>query len=185
MAYGLYDPEKLTEGALFPIDLLIGVIAFCNPISERVRSSVFGHLEKDAVTELSRLHILDVTPKNTESYFISRALKLLKQDYPKYKAVITFADSTEGHTGVVYKATNAYFLGTTANGVSYYDKANRLRTARQNSVNCKEDDLKRLGWKKTIRQVKHRYLYLLGNKREKKVSMKKCLYELGARNDAG
>ena len=67
--YGLFDNEQL-----------IGCLMFATPCSEAVRASVFGAEYKDNVTELHRLHILDVTPKNTESWFISRCLKLLKSD---------------------------------------------------------------------------------------------------------
>ena len=58
--------------ALFDGEDMIGCMMFATPCSERVRASVFGEDYKDSVTELHRLHILDCTPKNTESWFISR-----------------------------------------------------------------------------------------------------------------
>ena len=84
---------------------------FACPCSENVRASVFGDKYKDNVTELHRLHILDVTPKNTESWFIVRCLKLLKELKPQIEAVISFSDTTIGHNGTIYKATNAYRAG--------------------------------------------------------------------------
>ena len=84
--YGLFDGFKL-----------IGVLMFACPCSEDVRASLFGESEKDRVVELHRLHILDVTPKNTESWFISRCLKLLVKDRPQTKGVISFSDLTQGH----------------------------------------------------------------------------------------
>lgn len=70
-------------------DTLIGVCAFATPCSENVCGSIFGYEFRRSVTELHRLHILDGTPKNAESYFIVRALKGLKEYKPKYNAVIT------------------------------------------------------------------------------------------------
>ena len=101
-------------------EVIIGVCAFATPCSENVCSSIFGYEYRRTVTELHRLHILDGTPKNTESWFIVRVLKALKEYKPNYWAVITFADSTVGHTGVIYKATSAYRLGKTNSSATFY-----------------------------------------------------------------
>ena len=127
---------------LFEGDSLIGVLMFATPCSENVRSSIFGEQYKDAVTELHRLHILDVTPKNTESWFITRCLKKLKEDKPQIKAVISFSDSTEGHDGTIYKATNAYRIGETGSATFYIDENGRLRHPRQCGVNISKEQAK-------------------------------------------
>lgn len=166
--YGLYDG----------IDL-IGVLMFATPCSENVRASVFGKDHKDMVTELHRLHIQDVTPKNTESWFISRCLKQLKKDQPNIKAVLTFADSTEGHEGTIYKATNAYRIGSTGKATFYIDGDGRLRHPRQNGVNITAKMAEQKGWKPVKRGAKNRYLYLLASsKKEKKELIKMCNYKL-------
>ena len=90
--YGLFDKQYN----------LIGVLMFATPCSKDVRASLFRVEHKDWVTDLSRLHIKDVTPKNTESWFISKCLNLLKQDEPNIKAVISFSDKTENHDGTIY-----------------------------------------------------------------------------------
>lgn len=154
---------------------LIGVLMFATPCSENVRASVFGCEFKDWVIELHRLHILDVTPKNTESWFISRCLKLLKNDRPHTKAVISFSDTTEGHDGTIYKATNAYRVGTTSKCTFYIDKDGRLRHPRQNGVNISKEDAIARGWKPVKRDSKNRYLYLIPkDKRELKQLKKMC-----------
>lgn len=166
---------------LFDADSLIGVLMFATPCSENVRASVFGQEHKDAVTELHRLHILDCTPKNTESWFISRCLKLLKQDNQKIKAVLSFSDTTEGHDGTIYKATNAYRIGTTGSATFYIDSAGRLRHPRQNGVNISKHQADLNGWTPVKRYAKNRYLYLLPNsKLEKKKLIKLCKYDIKA-----
>lgn len=166
--YGLFDGSNL-----------IGVLMFATPCSEAVRASVFGPDYKDWVTELHRLHILDVTPRNAESWFISRCLKLLKKDKPNIKAVLSFADSTEGHEGTIYKATNAYFIGTTGRATFYRDATGRLRHPRQCGVNITKDTAKQLRWKAEKRGAKNRYLFLLpSSKVEKKHLIKLCKYKL-------
>ncbi len=163
--YGLFDDEQL-----------IGCLMFATPCSENVRRSVFGAEFKDSVTELHRLHILDVTPKNTESWFIVRCLKLLQQDKPHIHGVISFSDTTIGHEGTIYKATNAFRLGKTAASTFYIDKSGRLRHPRQNGVNITLAMARDMGWIATKRQAKNRYLYIIGkNKREKKHWEKQCV----------
>lgn len=168
---------------LFEGDNLIGVLMFATPCSENVRASVFGPEHKDWVTELHRLHILDVTPKNAESWFISRCLKLLKKDKPNIKAVLSFADSTEGHEGTIYKATNAYFLGTTGKATFFRDTYGRLRHPHQCGVNITKEKAKEKGWTIEKRGAKNRYLFLLPfSKVEKKHLIKMCKYELHKNN---
>jgi hypothetical protein len=164
---------------LFDSDSLIGVLMFATPCSENVRASIFGKDYKDSVTELHRLHILDVTPKNTESWFISRCLKQLKIDKPQIKAVISFSDTTVGHEGTIYKATNAYRIGQTGKTLFYIDQEGRLRHPRQCGVNITPDMAKNLGWTPTKRGAKNRYLYLLAkDKREKRELIKMCKYDI-------
>lgn len=167
--YGLFD-----DGGQ-----LIGVLMFATPCSENVRKSVFGEEYKDTVIELHRLHILDVTPKNTESYFISRCLRLLKADRPQTKAVISFSDTTIGHEGTIYKATNAHRIGQTGSAWFYLDETGRLRHPRQCGVNITKEMAKDRGWTPVKRGAKNRYLYILNSsKRERKVLIAMCKYDL-------
>jgi hypothetical protein len=156
--YGLFDNNKL-----------IGVLMFATPCSENVRASIFGKEYKNWVTELHRLHIMDVTPKNTESWFISRCLKKLKEEKPIIRAVISFSDSTENHSGIVYRATNAIFYGMSSKATFYKDETGRLRHPRQCGVNISLEKAKELNWKPMKRFSKYRYLWLLPeDKREKR-----------------
>ena len=153
---------------LFREDDLIGVIAFATPISENVRASVYGPDRKNEVTELHRLIILDGTKTNAESWFIAKALKLLKKDRPNYSAVVSFADETQGHVGTVYKATNALYQGTTAKAWFFRDQENRLRHPRQSGHNVTREEAEEWGWTRERREAKHRYLFLIGSSAQKK-----------------
>lgn len=82
--YGLYLYEDLVGGCIF---------------SRPSRQNISADLE------LSRFFVMDGTPKNTESYFLGSCLRLLRRDGFVGK-IITFADVTEGHTGIIYRATN-------------------------------------------------------------------------------
>lgn len=166
--YGLFEPGN--DGEWFQEDAgFIGVCMFATPCSENVRSSVFGSEYKDHVIELHRLHILDRTPKNTETWFIARCLRRLKEDMPEIWAVISFSDLTEGHTGVIYRAANAYRLGSTGGESRFYlDGSGRLRHPRQNGRNVTYADAEKMGWTPVIRKEKNRFLWLLSNNRRER-----------------
>lgn len=175
--YGLFETQN--TGLFGQEDVLIGVLMFATPCSEAVRSSVFGPEHKNWVIELHRLHILDVTPRNTETWFISRCLKLLKEDKPEIRAIISFSDTTQGHQGTIYQASSFYYCGKTSPATFYLDKDGRLRHPRQNGVNITLEMAKERGWKPVKRYSKNRYIYILAHSKvERKHLMKMCKYEL-------
>lgn len=156
-SHGSHNGPSLCYG-LFDGGNLIGVLMFATPCSENVRSSIFGSEYKSKVIELHRLHILDVTPKNTESWFISRCLDKLKEDKPEIECVVSFSDATEGHSGTIYRATNALYYGTSPQATFYIDGDGRLRHPRQCGVNITKKDALSRGWKPTKREGKFRFL---------------------------
>jgi len=167
--YGLFEKSEKFLGG----EKLIGALMFATPCSEAVRSSIFGKEHKDKVIELHRLHILDVTPKNTESWFIARCIRLLKKDNPKIKAIISFSDTTENHSGIIYQASNFMYCGKTSKARFYRDENGRLRHPRQCGKNIKLEEAKRLGWKSEYREAKNRYVLLVYNDRNEKKKLLK------------
>jgi hypothetical protein len=165
MCWGLFDNE-----------LLVGVCAFATPCSENVRSSIFGPEEKSRVTELHRLHTQDYLPKNTTSWFVSRSVKGLMDYRPDIRAIISFADSTEGHIGTIYKALNFEYKGTSSPAWFYRDEKGSLRHPRQNGVNISKEEAAKRSWTREKRDSKFRYLLIIGNnKTDKKYWKRKAL----------
>jgi hypothetical protein len=164
--YGLFDGAEL-----------IGVCMFATPCSENVRSSIYGKSRKNEVIELHRFHILDVTPKNAESWFLSRCLSLLGNDRPEKTAVVSFSDETAGHNGTIYRACNALYYGRSARARFYLDETGRLRHPRQNGHNITVKEAVEMSWTPTWREGKYRYLFLLGSGPKKKLLKKELLIE--------
>ena len=88
---------------------------------------------KEDIIELRRLCCIDDTPKNTESYFIGKTLKWLIAN-TGIKKVISYADNTYNHTGIIYQASNFTHLGKTPkgrvilyDGKRFHDKAIRTK----------------------------------------------------------
>jgi len=80
----------------------------------------YAEKESDLI-ELRRLCCIDDTPKNTESFFIGNTLRWLKKN-TSIKTVISYADTTYNHSGIIYKASNFKNVGITSSGkVIMYD----------------------------------------------------------------
>lgn len=92
---------------LWADDVLVGVITFGTPPSRHLQMSVCPS-DPSLCIELNRLWVCDSMPTNTESWFISRALKKLPP-----LIVCSYADTKEGHSGYVYRATNWNYYGYT------------------------------------------------------------------------
>jgi len=148
---------------------LHGVIAFANPITEDIRRQVFGESFRGTVFGLHRVVTLDKCPKNVESWFVRKGLNCLQADSPQYWAVVSFADSTVGHTGLIYQATNAIYFGKTDGTYRYVDQDGNLRTRRDDNETISKKEAHDKGWEVAERDGKHSYLFLLPkNKRHER-----------------
>jgi len=111
--YGVY--HKTSEGRE-----LIGMAIYGYPIESAV-NSLNANIHRDEVLELKRLFIEDIPSlPHIESYVIAKTLKMIKQEMPTVKVVITFADNKQGHLGTIYQATNAIYLGKSSGQLHKY-----------------------------------------------------------------
>ena len=154
---------------------LIGVIVYGDPIGRHSGGSISEKLDRTEVYELVRLYIHDGYGSNIESWFISQSFKWLKEN-TNIKALISYADPKEGHAGTIYQATNWLYQGNSIRPNDLYSF--RLeengpwihgRTlANTYKTNDDEKLKKKIGhtfWYR-VEPLKHRYVYLLKNKRK-------------------
>lgn len=109
--------------------VLIGAIIYGRIAMANVWKK-YAEKETDLI-ELKRLCCIDNTPKNTESFFIAKTIKWLKKN-TGYKTIISYADTTYNHSGIIYRASNFKHIGMTKpgkvimyNGKRYHDKTIR------------------------------------------------------------
>jgi hypothetical protein len=93
---------------LFIDNILSGVVTFGTPVSSTLRN-LWNNEYK--LMELNRLVVNDGLPKNTLSYFVSSALKLL----PKPLVIVSYADTSKNHNGYIYQATTFIIQGLVLN----------------------------------------------------------------------
>ena len=98
----------------FGIPEMVGVCVYTRPAGPTAGQSYYPEAP-DKVLELRRLCLIDETPKNAESFFVSRSIKWLKQN-TDWEFILSYADTEQGHTGVIYRASNFEYLGVTGAG---------------------------------------------------------------------
>jgi hypothetical protein len=159
--FGLYDGERLLGGMIY------GKPGMCGAWKR------YAEAEDDLV-ELRRLAIVDETPPTTESYFIGKTLRWLTQN-TALRVVVSYADETHGHKGIIYRASNFQHKGMTPKGKMiswegklYHDKSIRtFFTNKAGETKLKpfaqriRDALERGEATWVVTKPKHIYLYPL------------------------
>lgn len=102
------------EGVFLPE--LVGICIYTRPAGPSAAQKYYPQ-DPDKCLELRRLCLVDDTPKNAESFFVSRTLKWLRRN-TDWKFVVSYADPEQGHKGIIYRAANFKYEGITAPGSS-------------------------------------------------------------------
>ncbi len=97
---------------LFHGDVLRGVAVFGYPPRETFKR--YGGL----VWELARLWVDDVMPPNTETWFLARCVRYIRQHFQAVIGLVSYADPSAGHIGTIYKAANWQADGMTGDNRS-------------------------------------------------------------------
>lgn len=98
----------------FGIPEMVGVCIYTRPAGPTAGQSYYPEAP-DKVLELRRLCLIDETPKNAESFFVSRTIKWLKGN-TDWEFILSYADMEQGHSGVIYRASNFEYIGVTGVG---------------------------------------------------------------------
>ena len=150
-AYGLFFKHEL-----------VGMVSYGSPASQSLCKGVAGISNKHLVIELNRL-VLKYNKKNEASMLVGKSLNLL----PRPKIIVSYADTQQGHKGYVYQASNFLFTGTTKARTDIAGKDGK------HSRHHLGDKTKRV-----YRSAKHRYVFIIGNKKDKKQLTKQLKYPL-------
>jgi hypothetical protein len=162
-AFGLFD-----EGSL------VGVCTYGSPPSPSLCVGVCGKEHRDKVLELNRL-IIDTPTPNSASVLVSHSLKML----PKPSIVVSYADTGQGHIGYIYQATNFLYTGLSASRVDWAIKGLEHKHSKTISEGMTLESIKEKYGDRFYhveRDQKHRYIFFVGTKKQKKVLKKKLNY---------
>jgi hypothetical protein len=94
--HGLYFAQ---DGFFAP---LLGVALWIPPT--KAAAQAIAGADWRGVLALSRLAIAPEVPSNAASYLLGRSMRLI--DRIRWPVLVTYADTNQGHTGAIYRATN-------------------------------------------------------------------------------
>lgn len=144
-AFGLFDGD-------YPYP--VGVVTYGPPASPPLCKGIAGEENRRNVLELNRLVLYpEYNGSNYASFLVGRSLKML----PHGTFVVSYADwGGWHHVGYVYQATNWLYTGLTKPRTDKYSESGHARHYNKGET------------RRQIRTEKHRYVYLVGDKREVK-----------------
>jgi hypothetical protein len=148
--------------------VLHGVVNYNLP-TRSVCGSVFGPEHGfDKVWHMSRLVCSELSPRNSESRLIGGSLRAIEREHPYVWAVLTYAATDRGHIGTVYQATNALYTGEGGDPKFYIDGEGNRRGTHLDGRGVSRARATELGWTLHVGGVKHRYVYILGSKTQRR-----------------
>lgn len=172
--YAKRIPHITYSFGLFDNKDLIGVITYGSPPSPSLAKGLCGEKYKLQVKELNRLCLL-YNRKNEASFLVSHSLKLL----PKPTIVVSYADTSMNHNGYVYQATNFIYTGISKKRSEWRIKG----STKHSKTLCEQVPLNvRLAnpdkYEFVDRPQKHRYVYFVASKKDKKILLNSLLYDI-------
>jgi len=174
--YAHRKPSISFAFGLFDKDELIGCVTYGTPASSTLLRGVCGEQYKGIVKELNRL-VLKYNRKNEASFLISQSFKLL----PRPLIIVSYADTSQGHRGIVYQATNFIYTGLSVKfkdpkvkGLEHQHHATYAHGMSNKELKEKFGD--KLYYQERPR--KHRYIKFLGSKVEMKKMLKSLNYKI-------
>lgn len=163
---------------LFEDNCCTGVVTFGPTPTPAVQQNILGPDYADRVYELNRLCV-DSKTKNASSYLVSHSLKLM----PKPCLIVSYADEGMGHKGYIYQATNFLYTGAvTAHDSEYILNGRKVHARSITSMGhtAVKEWARKNGVEEVKPKPKHRYVMLLGSKKDVKEMRSKLRYPIVA-----
>ena len=178
--YAKIIPIIIYSFGLYDVSLTLQGVCTYGPPARMLNNGhgVFGGNLEVMTLELNRIITNDNLPKNMLSFFLAKTFKQL----PSPSCLVSYADSTAGHHGYIYQATNWLYCGETKPEKIYLNKEtnkpihpriiNKMFVSRASKAmpNGIEVSVKDGG--------KHKYIKFIGSKKEVKNMRKNLAYKI-------
>ena len=109
---------------------------------------------------LSRLAIHPTVPKNACSFTMARSIELIRRD-GRFRSLVSFADSAQGHTGHIYRASGWTYCGVTVATPLWVDPLTGAMRSIKATRNCTVAEMRERGLIFKGRFVKHKFVRYL------------------------
>lgn len=100
---------------------LHGVMSYGPPTDKSKVIGLVDGTEWYGMLELNRMAFDEYLPRNSESYCISKSIKLIKKHAPQVKWILSFADGCQCGDGTIYRASNFVLTGIKKNSAIRVD----------------------------------------------------------------
>lgn len=156
---------------------IVGVVTYGVSPSSTLLKGICGPEEAKNVYELNRLWVDDSVPKNGESFLVANTMKLLDREI-----IVSFADSSQKHIGIIYQAANFIYTGLSAKfkDPKVRGKENMHHATYANGL-TNAQVIEKFGAENVYfveRPRKHRYIYFNCSKTRKKQLLAKLRYKV-------
>jgi len=165
-AFGLYQENEL-----------LGVVSYGSPATPAIVQHLLKGKHEFKIIELNRLVINENSPENSASILVGRSLSLL----PKPIVVVSYADTSQGHVGYIYQATNFLYTGcVTAHDAEYIvnGKKTHARTLTAKGITKPKQWARENNIKIIQPKGKHRYVYVSAKKKVKEKIVSILAYKI-------
>ena len=156
---------------------VVGVVTYGVSPSSTLLKGICGPEEMYNVYELNRLWVEDSVPKNGESYLVGNTIKLLDREI-----IVSFADTSQGHVGYIYQASNFIYTGLSAKfkDPKVKGRENQHHATYANGL-TNQQVIDKFGADNVYfveRPRKHRYIFFNCSKTRRKELLKKLRYKV-------
>lgn len=148
-AFGLYVDSHLS-----------GIISYGQPASPWLCMGICGKENYRLVLELNRV-AFSSTINNGPSFLIAASLRMI----PGPRIIVSYADTSMGHIGYCYQASNFLFTGTTTARTDI-DAGDGMHSRHHLGDRSKRRN----------RSPKHRYVTFIGTRKEKRALRESLMY---------
>jgi hypothetical protein len=112
-----------------------------------------------SVLSLSRLVVKPGEPQNATGLLLGRAIRLVQ---PRWRTLVTYADSRQGHSGTIYKATNWTRIGERKGDPVWLDKAGRQVSRKAGPRSRTSAEMRALGYERQAPLPKVKFVFPRG-----------------------
>ena len=162
-SFGLYDQKNILQG----------ICTIGKPPSPSLCNGICGKENSKYVYELNRLCVNEDLPKNTLSMFVGKVLKLIPNTI-----LVSYADTSQNHHGFIYQATNWIYTGLSDKRSEWRLKNSNMHSKTLCDKYTSEYMRENKNFVMVERPRKHRYVYFIGSKKQKKNWLKNLKYKI-------
>jgi hypothetical protein len=142
--------------------VVVGAALWLPPVKVAAESVAADRWQ--GVLSLSRLAVAEGEPQNTTTLLLGGSMRRVMRD-PRWHTFLTYADTRQGHTGAIYRATNWEYLGEVAGASAWIDPATGRQVASKATVSRTVAEMLALGYERLKPSRKHKFVFHIPRKR--------------------